>query len=198
MILTLLLILLFTTRQFLLLPLSLVCALAFSIEEWQRMWKDITQEKWIVYKVNGHTAMDFISGEQAVFQTDSVLQADAERLRFHIRPNRLKSGVSHVSNKVNFKRDFDGYTLFVWKNKQILWIHNPEAVLPFQVKVDWLLVSNNSIQEWKEMAGRIECQQVILDSSNTIYYSNRAAKELEALRVRYFSVLQKGAFEYSL
>jgi hypothetical protein len=79
-----------------------------------------------------------------------------------------------------------------------LWIHNPEAVLPFQVKVDWLLVSNNSIQEWKEMAGRIECQQVILDSSNTIYYSNRAAKELEALRVRYFSVLQKGAFEYSL
>lgn len=195
---TLFLILLFTTRKFFLLPLSVLCALAFSAEEWQRLLEDSAQEKWVVYKVNGHTAMDFINGETAVFHTDSLLRNDAERLRFHIRPNRLKSGITRVSNEVNFKREWDGYTLFVWKNKKVLWIHRPKAVLPTHLKVDWLVVSNNAIRNWKDLAERIECQQVILDSSNSIYFSNRAMKELGALQKPFYSVLHKGAFEYSL
>ncbi|NJN42826.1 MAG: ComEC/Rec2 family competence protein [Flammeovirgaceae bacterium] len=46
-----------------------------------------------VYSINGYGAVDFIQNSRSYLFTDSALLSDEDRVRFHIRPNRVRSGV---------------------------------------------------------------------------------------------------------
>jgi competence protein ComEC len=192
------LLLLVTGRKFVFLPLAFVFATLFSFDEWQHLAGEVNRKKLTFYRVTGHSAIDLIDNGKTIFLTDSTLRNDAERMRFHIRPNRLLSGVGSVSNETPNYRSFNGISILSWNGQIILQIQEPNAQLPKELNADWVVISNNSVRSWQQFSNRIRCKKVILDGSNSFFLAERLMKEAISIHLPVHSVLHQGAFEYTL
>ncbi len=177
--------------------LSSVFVFAFVIADWQHVMTDVHQEKITVYKVAGHTAIDFVDRGKSIFYADSLLQHDAERLRFHIRPNRLICGINNIHWLNQHHSSKNGYWLHTWKGQSFLNVTSRNAKLPTFFFVDCLIISNNSVYSIESLKESAHCNQLILDSSNSWYVAKKLKGEAEAMGWKVHSVLHDGAFEYS-
>ncbi|HEY5826148.1 MAG TPA: hypothetical protein VIT44_17365, partial [Cyclobacteriaceae bacterium] len=106
------------------------------------------------------------------------------------RPNRLFCGVSEVRSESLAIHKDNGFQYFVWNNKRILWIKDKKADLPKNIAFDYLIIANNSITTRQLKDLRFE--KLILDSSNSKWYTDRLTKEWNGNNV--FSVSDQGAF----
>ena len=84
-----------TKRFSWLIMVSLLCII-FSIAQWIHFREDVNVQKLTIYKVPGHTAIDFTRNGKAHFLSDSVLKKDMLKTKFHILPNRLIGGVKKI------------------------------------------------------------------------------------------------------
>lgn len=166
----------------------------FTWLQWNHFKSDVDISKLTVYKISGHTAIDFIDHGQIHFISDSLLATDAERLRFHIQPNRLISGVQQFNPVTSFVRETKFGRVIVWNNKVILIRDDKNLSEPVAMKVDYLILSNNSVKDLPSLLGKVEATHVILDSSNSFYYADRMLKQ-NATHQGIYSVWHQGAFE---
>jgi competence protein ComEC len=190
-----LILLLVQYKKFVFAMLASFCMLGFSIVQWANYFDKIDTQQITVYKVSGHSAWDIIDKGQAYFFSDSVLMNDWEKIRFHIRPNRLHSGVNsvHSANQFNFTQEFQGCRLVMWKNATVLQIYEENFSLPKGVPVSYVVLGNNAIKNLKEISS-LKFQQLILDSSNSFYFASRILKEAKHASLNVHSVLHQGAF----
>ena len=70
--------------------------------------------------------------------------------------------------------------------------------MPESVAVDYVIVSNNAIKSFRQIADHINFNQVVFDSSNSYYYCERLEKEAKAMNKTSYSVLKEGAFILNL
>jgi competence protein ComEC len=166
----------------------------FSITQWVHYRSEVDKKQLVVYKVTGHQAIDFIKAGRSYFLTDSVLRHDSERMRFHIRPNRLMSGVRAVElvQDQRFTKKFEGYSLLRWEGKTFLIIEEKNSTIP-SITVDYVILSNNAAS-LSVLCRNIKFQQVIVDSSNSFYFADKIMKEAKRLNISIHSVLHQGAF----
>ncbi|MFZ1806496.1 MAG: ComEC/Rec2 family competence protein, partial [Cyclobacteriaceae bacterium] len=87
---------LFTEKKFSLMMVSLICVISFSLMQWYHYTMEVKKDRFVVYNISGHQGIEWISNGRSEFIGDSSLIADAERMRFHVRPNRLFCGVKEV------------------------------------------------------------------------------------------------------
>ncbi len=187
------LLLIFERKSLRWLYLSIACAICFSVVQWAHYVSVQHEQQWIVYSVNGHTAMDFISNQQTRFIADTALFRDAEKIRFHIRPNRLIHGVSLVKNdSVLSARKVNNVTFELWQQHLIGHIAQPNTYLPENATVDYLLVSKNALPFSK--IRNDETGMIVLDGSNTRNYCNKFIKFAKQNQIPIHSVLHQGAF----
>lgn len=194
---TLTLVLVFSNRRYSFLPISFVLFLIFAALEWNHVITNESVQKFTIYLVKGHFAMDLIDHQQTSFVADKALQRDGELTRYHVAPNRLFHGVEHVDSLQAIKT-FDGFTVFAWKGEVFVRIFKRNAKLPNNLKADWLIVSDNSLRSLKELNTKVTFDQLILDSSNSFYFADRLLKEAKSQRINVHSVLHEGAYSYSL
>jgi competence protein ComEC len=170
--------------------ITILTGVLFSLQSWLHFDEEVNTNRLIVYKVPGHSAIDLIENGQSVFLADSALRINEERIRFHIRPNRLFCGVSEVRTESSGIHQYDGFLYFVWNKKKILWIKDKKAVLPKNITSDYLIIANNSIsiRQLKDL----KFEKLILDSSNAKWYEDRLAREWNSSNL--FSVSVQGAF----
>jgi competence protein ComEC len=175
--------------------LAAFCMIGFSVIQWTTYFDKVDTQQIAVYKVGGHSAWDIIDKGQAYFFSDSLLMNDQEKIRFHIRPNRLHSGVNsvYVANQLDFTQEFQGCRLVIWKGTTILQIYDTNFSLPKGVSVNYVVLGNNAIKTLKEISW-IKSQQLILDSSNSFYFASRILKEAQHTSLNVHSVLHQGAF----
>lgn len=192
------LLLLFTHRRFIFLPVATLFALLFAADEWYQTNENIDLRKLVVYRVAGHSAIDLIDRGHSFFLTDSVLRSDEERIRFHIRPNRLRSGVAIVSGSFTSNEAFAGFSILTWRGQRLLQIESAASKFPEEVAVDWLVISNNSVRSLASLKDKIHFQQIILDGSNSSFVSSMLLEEGRKLNWPVHSVLHEGAFERQL
>ena len=192
-------IVLFEFRKFNIAVIVSVCLIVFSAIQWDHLNREIDKQKITVYKVAGHSAWDILDKGQAYFFTDSTLSKDWERIRFHIRPNRLQSGVRNVysGDQVDFVRDFKGCRFIIWKEVTILQIREKEFSFPETVNLDYVVLGNNAIKSMADISS-VKFKKLILDSSNSFYFANRILKEAHHLSLDVHSVLHQGAFATKL
>jgi competence protein ComEC len=189
-------ILFFEFRKFRFVIVSLVLITLFSFFCWQHYFRSVERRQWVVYCVPGHAAMEWIAQGKSILFSDSLLRNDNERMRFHIYPNRLLNGVSQVDTNTypdTFKL-FPGFAVFYWNGKSVLWIKDGKHKLPDSIRVDYVLVSNRAVRSVKELYRKVDFSQLILDSSNSIWYSNRMVNEALMEKIPIHSVLHQGAF----
>ncbi|MDZ7646198.1 MAG: hypothetical protein U5K54_02875 [Cytophagales bacterium] len=121
----------------------------------------------MIYSVSGHSAIEWMDGGASYFRSDSLLPQDKERIRFHIRPNRLKHGVKSVNTAIPFGREItQNIEFYLWQKNKILFVSNKNAQLPQNAKIDYLVVAKNSIPVNTEI-DRLGVKKLILDGSNS-------------------------------
>ncbi len=182
------LILLFEFRSAQWLYVSFAFAIIFSVAEWQHFFEDVNQKQMIVYSINNHRAIEFIDRGRSYFVADSTLHHDADRIRFHILPNRLKHGVAKTELKTPFHVKAKGIDFFRWNHQTIAVVSNKASQLPSYPSVDYWIISNNSLGRKKLTA--LQFNPVIFDGSN----SKRLAEDLTQRLDKPFSVLHEGSF----
>jgi len=153
----------------------------------------VNRKQFVVYSVSGHSAMEWIDRGVSYFNADSTLQFDEERIRFHIRPNRLQHGVSAVNTEIPFAKDINGLMAYLWNNKKIVFVANRDLQLPQSAEIDYLVVAQNSIPVPDRLKD-IPAKKIILDGSNSRSYINKWKRLAEANTEQLHSVLDDGAF----
>jgi hypothetical protein len=84
------LVLLFQYKRFQFLLFAFVFMSCLSIDQWIHYVGIVKKNELFIYKVPGHQAIDLMATGIAHFIADSSLLMDEEKIRFHIRPNRLR------------------------------------------------------------------------------------------------------------
>lgn len=190
--------LLFQYRKFVYAIGISICTLLLGATQWHHYHQEVNHEKFVVYSVAGHHAMEWMVRGKSFLFADSALITNADRMRFHIRPNRLISGIDRTHfNDHSFVRTIPGGRLFSWKGMSFLQLTSPDFSLPDNLKIDYVIISYNSVQSLT-MLNSIDYKYVIIDSSNVYYHANRLVKEAEHLQLSAHSILQHGAFSIKL
>lgn len=162
--------------------------------QWRHFVKDVDVRKLTVYKIPGHGAIDLMDRGHTFFLTDSLLRHDAQKLRYHVTPNRLIAGIDKVTDDFPQARSFRGGALIVWAGKSILYINGREPELPKALSVDLLIIGNNAVREISVLAGKVSSKKVILDSSNSFFFASRFLEAAKLYKLDVYSVLHQGAF----
>lgn len=172
-----------------------VFLVTFSIFQWIHFNGNTRQKKFIVYNVTGHSAWDVMHNGQVYFFSDSILANDRDKLRFHIRPNRLRNGVGEIydGQKQSFVKSLVGCQLIVWNGLRILQLEEKNFSVPENLQVDYVLLGRNAIYDTKSL-GALKFQKLILDSSNSFYFAERLLKDAQAEGIPIHSVQHHGAF----
>jgi competence protein ComEC len=186
--------LLFRERRFNHFLIAFGIAILVSWTQWFHFKEEVTIEKLIIYNVKGHFAMDLISKGQTFFVTDSLLLKDENKIRFHIRPNRLISGVNKVLDNTIPIRKVTGGRILQWKELHILNIEHKDFSIPEGLLFDLIIISNNSVRDLTVLKTHFS-NKLILDSTNSYFYSKRLKDDAMRLTIPFHAVVVDGAFD---
>ncbi len=187
------------SRRFKWVIMTFFIVVTFSLTQWWHFYKDVNVQKMIVYNVKGHSAIDFIQHGQTHFVSDTALKNDKAKISFHIAPHRIKAGGGRtIAGGLGFRQELSGYTVMVWKGKTFLQIHDPAFILPPGIKVDFVIISNNAVKNLQALEKNIQMDQLIVDSSNSIYTATKLLEQAANTKSKTYSVLHQGAFELYL
>lgn len=153
------------------------------------------QDQFVVYSVSKHSAFEFMSRGVSYFQADSTLLNDAERMRFHIRPNRLQQGIEYVYTDIPFKRELEpGIELYAWKGIEIARVKTNQV--PQVSGLDFLVISQNAINHPERLSNN-NFKKIILDGSNSNAYVARWQQWAIEHNLPIHAVSKEGAFIYN-
>lgn len=179
--------------QWLYLSMMLGCMLAGA--RWVHYFDRTSETKMIVYNVSGQSVLEFKEENQTVFMTDSTLLSDSERIRFHIRPNRLYNMVSETKPMVIAHRpDIKGCKLLEFSGKSILFIAKPLRQYPATIKPDFIVLAKEAAWKTSEIILKFPQAQIILDSSWGAGQVKWLKKQSQESTSRIYSVTESGAF----
>lgn len=183
-------------RKFKSLVFMFGCAAIFSFAS----WCDYTNKfHWIVYRIQGHRAMEWVVDGESHFVGDSSLFQDQQKIKFHIQPNQMANRYKPDSEfQIASQSLIQGLTLYRLRGRTFLWIQSKNFRLPKYLKVDYLIISNNSVKSLKQISDHLNFEKLILDSSNSYRYCEQFKKEAASMGVQFHSVLGEGAFAVSL
>jgi competence protein ComEC len=171
-----------------------VSVVIVAVTQWVHFHESVRQQQFVVYSVNGFSAMEWMSHGQSYFLADSALSKDQERIRFHIKPNRLNSGISKVHLLLPFQTEvLSGVSLFHWNGNSVAFVQHKNYSLPEVAEIDYLVIGKNSVDTNKLSAG-MKVKKVILDGSNSFWYVNRWKKIADVKNISVHTVLEDGAF----
>lgn len=186
------------TRRFTWVWITFFLGVVFSVTQWYHFQTDIRVQKFTVYNVSGHSAIDLIDHGKVYFIADSALQDDRNKINFHITPHRIKTGGKTIQSGNVFQRRLSGCSLMVWKGKSFLQIYDPNFSIPTGVSVDYVIISRNAVKNLQDLYGSIHVGQIILDSSNSRYGASKLLEQNDIVQGKIYSVLHRGAFELQI
>lgn len=188
-------VLLFRQRRFAYLLSATGCSALFCIIQWHHHITEIKPPKLVIYKVPGYRAFEFSCNGQSHFYADPLLVANSDRMRFHVRPNRLISGIYTTSSNDSSTlfSNLNGVTAFYWHSKLIVAMHHPDFNLQPNHKIDYLIISNNAVKSWEQL-DRVNVGTIILDSSNSLRTATVLLDDAKSRSLNVYSVLHSGAY----
>lgn len=167
------------------------------------------QKKIIVYNINGHSAINFINGSMNTIITDMSDEKDKSKIQFHIRNNWIKLGVKNEDfvNSETVKNGsatfnpnsgvFARNSFFKFYQANIGWINNQtelSEIPDLKIKVDYLIISDNSKFKISDILKNFQAKKIIIDSSNPAYKAKQLAEQCTQLGIDYHAVFKNGAF----
>ena len=182
--------------------LLLIATFGFSFN---RIYSNYSRKNSIViYKINKHTAVDFIKDRNSYLYTDEALASDPKKYAFHIQPNHLDNHIRevHYTHRISgFVREFSGMKLICFADKRLLIADKHiegDWNLKTPVKVDFILIGNQFDKDVPWIKRNFKFEEIILDGSLTWRKANSYVSALQAEELPYYSVYHDGAYEISI
>ena len=172
---------------------SLACLLCFlSIRSWSFICAR-QQQQVIVYNLPRHQAIDFISGRNCFFKSDSLVYADEYLQNFHVRPARILYRAAVGKGLPALQ---SAGSAFMFNNSSIVLVEGglAGAAPPEKIKADLLILSKNAPAGLAELLQVFNCRRLVFDASCPLYKVNKWKAEAAKLGLYCFSVVDNGAF----
>lgn len=182
------------TRRYHSIHVLLLLCIVYSIAGWHS-YHTMRDPQLTIYAVRGVSPIDLMENGKTSMIGDTL--ADAGKIDFHIRPNRLLHHATARLVKDERKRHLGGATLAVWNGKSILRVFDKTFRIPPRSNLDFIILGRNSIRSLEELPDGTSSAQIILDSSFTLNEASRMLKQAQGLGLRVFSVLHAGAFNFN-
>jgi competence protein ComEC len=132
---------------------------------WVHQLERETERKLFVYNVAGVSAIEIIENGSSHLLADSSFLADAERVRFHIRPNRLYNIVANSVTTDLHEIEIDGYRILNYSGKRILIVHRKLNSIPPLKEVAFTVLSAKAAWQLPKLMAANPNSKFILDSS---------------------------------
>jgi competence protein ComEC len=169
----------------------------FTTLQWLHYKHDVSPGKITVYRVPGHSVIDLIADGKVYTMMDSALLHDKEKLRFHIKPNRLISGIRSVMSVSGpIGQDVAGGRLICWHDKTIVYVTDEHFKIPSSVSPDLMIIGSNAIRNMPVIPASVKT--IVLDSSNSYYYSTKFSRQARQSGRTVHAVLLDGAFNIKI
>lgn len=168
----------------------------FSWLQWQNFQESFIARQFVVYSIPSHKAYEFTQEGHSYFMADSSLLQDEERIRFHIRPNRIQHGVTqvHQMGQIPFRKFVNGLEIFVWQQKSFGLISHKNYKFPTNFKIDYLMVSENLFPTFRKLEESVQIGALILDGTNARSFSSKLRKFAKMENIPTYDVVEQGAF----
>lgn len=174
---------------------ALVLSVVLAGARWWHQNLVFKESKLFVYNVRGASVIECIENGRSYILADSALLADQERVRFHIRPNRLYNLVSQTTDEVLTQGKQTQNRIIKFGNMPVALVtkpyHNPKALhVPLAVvnsKAVWSVPK--LLKEWPNTL-------FVLDATCSEGQASWLLKQVVD-NTRIYSVVQQGAFTYS-
>ncbi len=174
------------------LPISLILLCVIEVANINETLTQRAQSKMVIYCVKGHTAIDLIDGKNHVFNADSALMEDFDKMRFHIHHNWWKYDLNDPTDTLPGLLKSDNILSF---NGQSMVMMSDSNRIVKDIEADILLIMSRTLQHPLDLLNRIRADVVVLsqnlDWKTMSYWEN----ELEERGLRYWNMKDKGAFE---
>ena len=177
---------------------SMTGLLAFVIVYAYGNWQIKNQQKIIVYNVPQHQAIDFVNGNNYTFHGDSILLEDGMLQNFHLKPGRIALQLNNRTDSMTSVTSYEPFYQF--GNKRILIIDKPMFFEAQQQKIniDIIIISKSPKLYIPQLAAVFNCNQYVVDASNSLWKIGKWKKDCEQLHLQLHSVPEKGAFVLDL
>lgn len=166
------------------------------------------QRKFIVYNISKASVYDFIDGKKDYLFADSLLLKNRKKQLFHINNYWIKSQIkrnvlvdlndSQMDSILNEdKKILDKKNDFIqFYDKRIAVVNNEFKSLKIhkKIKIDFLIIADNARVKVSDLLSEFNIGQIIIDSSNSYWKSNKLIGDCKELGIKCYSVLQSGAF----
>jgi competence protein ComEC len=170
---------------------AIALALVLTGARWMHQTKVLPESKMIVYHVRGSSVIEFFDRGVSRIIGDSSFLSDAERVRFHIRPNRLyslikQSDTTYATSQQNI--------ILTFQNEPVLILRKPIINKSQQVNAKLIVVSSKALWDVPILTKAWPNAFFVLDgtcSSGQLRWLN----EQKIDRSRWHSVIQDGYYE---
>lgn len=173
---------------------SILCA-GLIITQVQHLLRNLNTQKFVVYSISNHSAMEWIINGKSYYAADSALLNDYERTRFHVLPNRLQHGIKETQTEIPFTKLIKDIPFYAWNNTNIAVVSKRSQSIP-ALPVDYTVVSNQALS-LKDTTDIKANTKIILDGTNSSYYIARWKSAQQNKPWQVHAVVDEGAFVLS-
>jgi competence protein ComEC len=176
--------------------LGLITLLSFVIIRAYSFAIATKQQQLIVYNVPKQQAIDFIAGRNYFFKGDSILTHDEHLKNFHLTPSRILHRVTPTDSLQSLSRSGN---VFRFGKKSVLIIDSAMRLQkPAQkINMDIIILSKNAAVDIKDLYNTFECQQVVIDGSNSLRRTKQWKQDCSRLGIACHTVTDEGAFVFN-
>lgn len=156
-------------------------------------WQVKSQQKFIVYNVPQHQAIDFAEGNNYRFVGDSVLLTDGLLQNFHLKPGRIAFQLNKKMDSIASCFNKNGFYQF--GNKKIVVLdENIAFESENKMNVDYIVISRNPKLYISQLVKTFNCNKFIFDASNSLWKIEKWKQDCDKLNLHYHSIPEQGAF----
>jgi competence protein ComEC len=190
---------------------SIICGLAYFIFEKRRIGFHISlcgllfflilrassfrqaslQRRIIVYDIPKHTAIDMADGRSYIFLADASLSSNEPLQRLHIKPNRIEM---RLSKREPVRYKMVNPLVIKFYDRKIAIVESNLPNFKNKLAVDLLIISGNPNILIGDIERSFSYRFLVFDSSNAAWKLKKWKRECEKSALRYYSVVDSGAF----
>lgn len=156
-------------------------------------WQVKNQQKFIVYNVPQHQAIDFVEGTNYCFVGDSILLVDGILQNFHLKPGRI---ALQLNKKVDTMPScFTKNGFYQFGNKKIVVLDEDVSFETTEkLVVDYIVISKSPKVYINQLVKTFNCSKFIFDASNSLWKIEKWKQDCDKLNLSYHSIPELGAF----
>ncbi|GAB3921900.1 ComEC/Rec2 family competence protein [Larkinella terrae] len=179
------------------------CAVLLVVSAGLTIVKRKNQRLLIVHFVPHQSAISFVHGKTALLLTKKPMSDKSREVTFYVRNTWDSLGVSEITysqlapfeSQLAFHQNRD-LSLVQWQGKRIVIVNRLSKKANWRLRaiVDYLIISQDVLQNWDQLKGRLVARNIIFDDSNKTPLTDRLLLEAHERGIPCHSVRQQGAY----